>query len=76
MEHTAFANDGVDEVGVTVELVLYDVVENLEEEENEVVVGGTRVQKPRSAERLIREEVSKMTWELLSLFTPLYFEQV
>ena len=53
MEHTAFAYDGVDEVGVAVELVLNDVVENLEQEENEVVVGGTRVQKPRSAERLI-----------------------
>lgn len=52
VEHAALADDRVHEVGVAVELVLNDVVEDFQQEEDEVVVGGARVQEPRSAERL------------------------
>ena len=36
----------------TVKLVLDDVVEDLQQEEDQVVVGGAGVQEPRRAERL------------------------
>ena len=38
--------------GLTIELVLDDVVEDLEEEEHEVVVGGVGEQKPWRGESL------------------------
>ena len=40
------ANKPVDEVSVSVELVLDDVVEDLEEEEDQMVVGGRGEEEP------------------------------
>jgi hypothetical protein len=42
----SFPDDGVHEVGVAVELVLDDVVEDLQQEEDQVVVSRRREQKP------------------------------
>lgn len=39
---------------LTIKLVLDDVVEDLQEKEDQVVVGGTGVEEPRSAESLQR----------------------
>lgn len=39
-------DDGVDQVGVAVELVLDDVVKDLQQEEDQVVVRGSGKQKP------------------------------
>ena len=46
------ATQPVDEVSVAVELVLDDVVEDLEEEEDQVVVGGRGEEEPGRREGL------------------------
>ena len=58
VEHLPLAYDRVDEVGVAVELVLDDVVEHLEQEEDQVVVGGRGEQEPRGREGL--EEMEQL----------------
>lgn len=52
MEHLPLADDRVDEVGIAVELVLNDVVEDLQQEEHQVVVRRRAEQEPRRTERL------------------------
>ena len=42
---------------LTIKLILYDIVENLQQVEDQVVIGGLSKQKPRSGKRL--HEVKK-----------------
>lgn len=42
----SLSNDGVDQVGVAIELVLDNIVEDLEQEKDQVVVGRSRIQEP------------------------------
>ncbi len=50
--HLSLPDYAVDKVGIAVELILNDVVEDLEQEEDQMVVGGRGEEKPRSGEGL------------------------
>ncbi len=46
MANLSFSDDCVDEIGVSVELVLNDVVEDLQKKEDQMVIGWRGKQKP------------------------------
>jgi hypothetical protein len=46
LANLSFSDDCVDEIGVSVELVLNDVVEDLQKKEDQMVIGWRGKQKP------------------------------
>ncbi len=54
MANLSFSDDCVDEIGVSVELVLNDVVEDLQKKEDQMVIGWRGKQKPEEKENRIQ----------------------
>lgn len=56
MENVALPYDRVDQIGVAVKLILNDIVEYLEQEEHEMMVGRCGEQEPRCTKGLQQME--------------------
>ena len=50
----------------TIKLVLYDVVEDLQQKEDQMVVGGASIQEPRSA-KCLKERFVKLDFKIIKL---------